>query len=892
MKSKLVGLQSDVSTTYDKTKTSMLGRARQKTINAKQVIGPSLSRFIDVQTLATLAPGYVYFAPTENQLFVLQNTTAAAPSIMLFSFDRITGNSSYVGRVILNLANSAATTITARGFAVTSDGTNIRIFLSVTGSVAVNSGIYAAYCTVSQFTPSGTNLFAASGSGQSAIYLLQTSDYYGVNATTGFNNSQWGIDIPYLSSNSSVNTKLYAVANTVAAPNAQIWEMATTPNVDGQIINGVSSSTTIIANSSPSAYFSSNTLPGYSGTAGEPVVLQAGTAAVPTPFTAWASGTLQTTSNVYFTRDCQRLITFTCTALTAGISAGSTYTIVVGAQTLSFVFVNAQSIGATSITGVLTLPAIPSNPSTPPASGTLTRTVGTGDSTVTFSAFLFGNFCFNLSATTGAAAIVPTQSLTGFSMLRAFGTSTNSFLARTPVAGLGSALVGTLLQANVVNYGKPVSAPQNPALNNQDCLSIATTTNLYLGRMVDLFVLSTTGNTTLGSTSVTGIPSTTGLVAGMSVIGPAIPAGVTITSVGVGSIVLSAGANSTTTGSGLIFGTNNWSSLSTSNITGSGIDIVAPTVALAKYGGIGSTECVDQFIYVASPGPSVVIKPLQNNVLTASFGGTDNQYYETLNLQTIYGAYLATVLGLEFKAGWMFLTGGTTGQRGIMAVDVLSEANFGVSALISPIKQELPGTQLEAILSIEELHDVTGNLNFWVRSASTASDSIFNAANIPTPTTSNGWTRINTSQDLSSTFIGPYYQICITYQVIVLDTQTPAQVADVLYSYLPPGESSDNWVTDVDNTTQGNTSPSYASWYMASTYTTSVPTLYVRVQDTSGTTIFSANTASNPSLFEYSTDGGINWISLGTIPNVVGTRVRVLVSPVPAAEAFVSIREF
>ena len=893
MKSKFVGLQSSVSTTYDKTKTSTLGRARQKTLNSKQVIGPSLSKFIDVNTLASMIPGYSFFAPMQNQLFVLQSSTSSVFQVSLFDFDRVTGASSYVGKVSLNLANAAATTHAARGFAVTSDGTNIRIFISSTGSVAINSGVFVAYCTVSQFTNAGFNLFPASGSGQNAIYLLHPSDYYGVNASTGFNNTQWGIDIPYIAASGAINTKLYAMANTAALPNAMIWEMATTPDVAGKIINGITSNTTTYANTSPVSYFTSSTLPGYAGTStGEPVCLQTGSVAVPTPFNAWASGTLQTTVNVYFTRDVQRLYTFTCTALVAGISANSTYTVVVGAQTLTFTVVTAAIAGATSFVASLALPAIPSNPSTPPASGTLTRTTGTGDASVTFSANTAGSFFFNLAATTAGAAVVPTQSLTGFTMLRAFGTSTNQFLARTPIAGMLPALIGTVLQSNIVSYARPISAPQNATLNNQDCLSFLTSSNLYLGKLSDLIVLNTTGNTTFGSTSVTSMGSTTGLAAGMSVVGPAIPSGVTISSVGVGSIVLSAAANSTTTASSLVFGTNNWTSLTISNLTGTGIDVVAPAAALGRYGGIGSGECIDQFMVTTSTTPSVLIKPLQNNFITASFGGTDNQWYETLNSVTIYGGYLNAISGLEFKAGWMFLSGSATGQRGVMAVDVLSEANFGVSALISPIKQELPGTILESIMSLEELHDVTGNLNFWIRSATTYADTAFDSSTIPTVAAPAGWTKINTSQDLTSISIGPFYQMCITYQVISLDTQTPAQVNDIVFAYLPPGESSDNWVADIDNSTQGTGSPSYASFYLASAYASSVPTLFSRVIDSSGSTVFSANTVSDSAAFEYSTNGGTSWVSLGTIPNTVGTRVRVLVSPVPGAEAFISLREF
>jgi hypothetical protein len=39
-------------------------------------------------------------------------------------------------------------------------------------------------------------------------------------------------------------------------------------------------------------------------------------------------------------------------------------------------------------------------------------------------------------------------------------------------------------------------------------------------------------------------------------------------------------------------------------------------------------------------------------------------------------------------------------------------------------------------------------------------------------------------------------------------------------------------------------------------------------------------------------NGGVTWLPLGIIPNTVGTRLRVLVTPVPSGSAFASIREF
>jgi hypothetical protein len=96
---------------------------------------------------------------------------------------------------------------------------------------------------------------------------------------------------------------------------------------------------------------------------------------------------------------------------------------------------------------------------------------------------------------------------------------------------------------------------------------------------------------------------------------------------------------------------------------------------------------------------------------------------------------------------------------------------------------------------------------------------------------------------------------------------------------------------DNDNTTQGSGSPSYVAFYLRTAYASAVPTMYGRVIDLSGNQIFAANTASNPTTFQYSTDGGTTWTALGTVPNTVGTKLRMLVTPTPSVVASVSIRE-
>lgn len=66
-------------------------------------------------------------------------------------------------------------------------------------------------------------------------------------------------------------------------------------------------------------------------------------------------------------------------------------------------------------------------------------------------------------------------------------------------------------------------------------------------------VLNTTGTTTNGSTSLSSLGSTQGLLVGMGIIGQGIPPGTTIVSVGVGSVVMSLAAISSNSGIAITF---------------------------------------------------------------------------------------------------------------------------------------------------------------------------------------------------------------------------------------------------------------------------------------------------------------------------------------------------
>ena len=81
MKSINLNIQNSISNTYDKTKTSISGHVVQRTINGQQVLGPTLTSFIDTQSTAALVPSYTKYNAATGRLFVL-STKASRRSAM------------------------------------------------------------------------------------------------------------------------------------------------------------------------------------------------------------------------------------------------------------------------------------------------------------------------------------------------------------------------------------------------------------------------------------------------------------------------------------------------------------------------------------------------------------------------------------------------------------------------------------------------------------------------------------------------------------------------------------------------------------------------------------------------------------------------------------------
>ena len=788
MKAINLNLQNSISSVYDKTKTTVSGRVIQKTINSQQVLGPTLTQFVDTQTQALIVPSYTKYNPSTGRLFVL-SVISSSPTLLLFNVS-LAGVQTYVGKVVLTLANSAATTHTIRGFDVDDNGATWQIILGTSGSVVINGGVFMAYgLTLSDFTPAGQTIWSAQSTGQKGIYFLQDNLYKGVNHNM---TTLWGLTKMYSSPNSLYNTKLYCLNNTALLPQVLSFDLAGTPAVS-DTTTGISSQAVLYAGTSPSAFFTSGSV-NPSMSASDPVIL---TGTVPANFTASLTNAAQT---VYFIRDIQ---------------------------------------------------------------------------------LVSGQYYFNLSLTSAGAAVTPTSAVSGtINIMRAFGTCTNLFYGRTPIGGLSPALTGTLVQSNIVDHARPTSVPLNATLNSQDCIALATSTQLYLGKVSELFIGSN-GTSSASTITITGLPAIT---LGMAVSGPGITPGTTVNSVGNTGGVTTVGLTSPVTTAQpssvlFVFGAFSWPSLTGSNILGTGLDIVAPTLLFMKY-----SDLMDRFIYITNTSICIV-KQLKNNEITGKFGNVDDTWLEAPSTLPTVPSGMTTVSSLEVQGGIVFLSGSATGQRGVTFTDIYSDRFFGFSYIVSPVTSINKNSVLRYINSLEQLFDYTNTMNFYIRSATTPADAVFNSA-------SGGWIQISKAMDLALSITDSFFQIKIDFNILGALNATPSQINDVVLSVIDPNELSNNWEGSVDNTSQNGASPSYTALRMIATDS---GTKYFRAYDDSGNLVVSANTSANFSSFDKSSDGGVSWTAMAGANDYLSTPYTTLIrykwTTPPAVDVTCSLRD-
>jgi hypothetical protein len=481
---------------------------------------------------------------------------------------------------------------------------------------------------------------------------------------------------------------------------------------------------------------------------------------------------------------------------------------------------------------------------------------------------------FELSATLGGAAITPTSTISGITIVRANGICSNLFYAKT--ANLPTLGGGTLLLTNSENFCVPQSGPNI----SSECMFMATSTNFLVGKISELFS-SQTGTLTNGANTVTGLSSTAGLFIGQTVFGPGIGAAVTILSI-TGSTSLTLSANSSTSGAqALIFGAITWPSLSSINVLGNGIDYVVPVPVNAEY-----DTALDRILFPVA-GPVTLMKNWVNSQLVGNFGNNGTSYMEAQSHVTDPLQIMAYA-GFEVAQGWAFYSSITNiGQRGIIALDIRSDYTFDYSYVVSPVIATPGGQILHSIETVEQMFDYTGGGVFYYRTSANITDAVFSSV-------TGGWSVVPTAQAISIV-LNNYTQFKASASMTAtpgsanVQVTTPFQLVDLEYTTAILGEISDYW--DFSFNDSSSAIPTRIGFAQRTAYASVVPKLYFRAYDTSGNLLTTADTVTNAGNFQYSTDAGVTWLPLGTITNAVGTRLRFTPTTPWGVEVRVSLRE-
>ncbi len=311
----------------------------------------------------------------------------------------------------------------------------------------------------------------------------------------------------------------------------------------------------------------------------------------------------------------------------------------------------------------------------------------------------------------------------------------------------------------------------------------------------------------------------------------------------------------------LTSGATTWPSLTTANILGATNQITAPTPTFATW-----SNDLDNAIYVTNT-TKFIMKQVANNVITANFGELNNEYLETTTPSTVTMG-LTAITNISSESGWLFVCGSTVGQRVIIAMDMKSDSTQNYSYIVSKVI-DTPNDQVYNLSSIEKLYDETGNIKVQYRTSGFGS-------------ISGGWADIPLGTDLSAITTGNQIQFKILFNMQSEGSSSPAQINELLLGYIDNVEIVENFEYSHDQSSTGV--PTRCAFRLKKAFQSSVPTLYFRSYDLTNNLLINENSVANTAKFEYSTNNGVSWLPLGTIPNTVGTLVRYTFTSPPGVD--------
>lgn len=321
----------------------------------------------------------------------------------------------------------------------------------------------------------------------------------------------------------------------------------------------------------------------------------------------------------------------------------------------------------------------------------------------------------------------------------------------------------------------------------------------------------------------------------------------------------------------LTSGTTVWPSLATANVLGSLNEVTAVTPIAAQFSNV-----LDMFVVFTNTS-LYFGKRLVNNEIQFKGGRVSNSYYE----QTIpsYGSVRfgsAAIAGVTIANGICTLINSTTGQRGLMSLDMSSDDRFDRDYIVTKVI-DAPSSILRDVSAFDKLAAVSKNYAIYYRTSGFGS-------------ITGGWTLLDDSSLLNIS-IATQIQFKITFKVLSIMSQTASQLADMVINTEGNDDVSDNWEYSHDSSS--NLSPTRVAFRLKYAYGAgTIPTtLRFRSYDLAGSLLVNQTITSNPANFEYSTNNGATWLPLGTIPNSVGTLVRYTFTSPPGVDIRPALRD-
>lgn len=284
-----------------------------------------------------------------------------------------------------------------------------------------------------------------------------------------------------------------------------------------------------------------------------------------------------------------------------------------------------------------------------------------------------------------------------------------------------------------------------------------------------------------------------------------------------------------------------------------------------------------------------VILLTSNNVfIVKQFMDNTSDFYTVIEgrdndenaVKEMYNFRVGAVQGIDARNGMVAILSTTTGQRGLYVANFKCNDVFGSTKVISPVIDVTNDRLLRVTVGLVR-QDKAAPVNCYYRTSGFGSET-------------GGWILLPSTLTFNGSIgiVSPTNQVQImqTYSVFNDDKTNPTQMNSWGIIAQSENSISDNWEYSHDDSTNGN--PSIMAFRLKKVYASAVPsTLTARAFDLSGNLYNSGDVTTNAVDFEYSTDQGVNWLPLGTIPNVVGTMVRYTIPTPPGIDIRPSLRE-